>query len=40
MTTTASSFLRRAGIPVPETLNDNLLMVEWQGGRAHRWDAV
>ncbi|MFE7332469.1 hypothetical protein ACFU8W_48055 [Streptomyces sp. NPDC057565] len=33
-------FLRRAGLPDTETLIDDPQMVEWQGGRAHKWDAA
>ncbi|MFB7558798.1 hypothetical protein [Streptomyces brevispora] len=33
-------FLRRAGLPEAEMLIDDPQMVEWQGGRAHEWDAA
>ncbi|MER8091385.1 hypothetical protein ACFVZR_38660 [Streptomyces sp. NPDC058316] len=33
-------FLRRAGLPDPETLIDDPQMVEWRGSRAHQWDAA
>ncbi|WP_406384981.1 hypothetical protein [Streptomyces sp. NBC_01618] len=33
-------FLQRAGLPDAETLIDDPGMVEWQGGRAHQWDAA
>ncbi|MCX4790371.1 MULTISPECIES: hypothetical protein [unclassified Streptomyces] len=33
-------FLRRAGLPDPETLIDDSQMVEWRGSRAHQWDAA